>query len=421
MNETAALLDELSVKKTHAEKTGSTKKAILFFVFVLVPFFRPSIVNDWPSIAPLKSIFAGWLLLVCLMLVFRFIARNGRLEPFLVFLFLYLVLADVATLFGNGLKYDMLTNSAMLLAPALLVTTLDKKELRPFLIAAIWVIGTLVVLELALRMVLPSGIYRLGGTTRWILEGGSAQSRWCFLLVFFSAMLDYLTRKRLGVIFTALCMISIALVITLASATSMIALLAEIIIIGLSRNKLVQKYATSKKAFILMIVFFVLVVIVRIADYLPYEQIAAVLGKDLTYSQGATFTGRTYIWDSVIGSISESPVIGYGYQQFVATDLWQFSYIQDYGSAHDLWLQIGFTAGLLGIVLFMGAVISACIVADKCSNKVYRVIVCGLIVAFLLTSVFENTLNSHLILALSFAASQEVSKAFSLSVSGGCA
>lgn len=405
-----------SNRYSRARKDGQLTRQVLFYTFLLMPFFRPTIINDWPAVAPLKTVFAGWLLLSCLMLAYRFVLRDGRLEPFLVLLSLYLAVAAVATLLGNGLRYDLVVNTAMLVAPALLIAVLRKDESLPFLVAALLVIGVLVVLELATRMLLPGGIYRLEGDARWILEGGSLQSRWCFLLVFFAAAFDYLAKGRLGAAFMGASAVSIVLVLALASATSTVALVAEISVILFSWSRPVQRFATSKNALLIATVLFVLIVFVRIADYLPYDQIATILGKDLTYSQGSTFTGRTYIWDSVIGSIAESPIIGHGYQQYVATDLWQFYYVHDYGSAHNLWLQVGFTAGVFGIALFAGAVVSACSSADRCPNRAYRAVLCGLVLSFMLTSVFENTLNSLFILALSFIASREVSEALSVSI-----
>ncbi len=408
-----------SKRYSQARKAERLTRQVLLYMFLLMPFFRPTIINDWPAIAPLKTVFAGWLLLSCLMLAYRFVLRNGRLEPFLVLLSLYLTAAAVATLLGNGLRYDLVVNTAMFIAPALLIAVLRKDEVLPFLVVALLVIGVLVVLELATRALLPGGIYRLDGDARWILEGGSLQSRWCFLLVFFAAAFDYLAKGRLGAAFMGASAVSIVLVLALASATSMVALVAEIVVILFSWSSPVQRFATSRNALLITTVFLVLIVFVRIADYLPYDQIATILGKDLTYSQGSTFTGRTYIWDSVIGSIAESPIIGYGYQQYVATDLWQFYYVHDYGSAHNLWLQIGFTAGVFGIILFASAVVSACSTADKCSNRAYRAVLCGLVLSLMLTSVFENTLNSLLILALSFVASPEASEALSMSVPRG--
>ena len=79
-----------------------------------------------------------------------------------------------------------------------------------------------------------------------------------------------------------------------------------------------------------------------------YDAIASILGKDMRYVSGATFTGRTYIWDSVIASISQFPFFGYGYQQYVAVDVQQFYGQGSYDSAHNLWLQIAFEVGSQG-------------------------------------------------------------------------
>lgn len=411
-----ALKDSYAFEK---EAKASFWKSILAFALLLIPFFRPTIINDWNTIAVAKSIFAIWLLLSCLVIVYRFVSRNGRFEPFLVCLLAYCAITLVATLLSDGLRYDLLINSAMILAPALLVQSFDRNDIEPFLVAILVVIGLLVVSELLLRMVIPNGIYQIDGNRYWILERGSLQSRWCYLLVFVAATRDYVHKNKLGLCFLLTSLFSVLLVLTLESATSKVGLIIEICIMCLSGKSVIRRFATCRVVNIILLALFVGIVIFRVADYLPYDQLATFLGKDLTYSSGSTFTGRTYIWDSVIRSIAQAPIIGHGYQQYVATDMWQFYSEHNYGSAHDLWLQIGFTAGLSGIAVFLGVYLSACRVADCNSNKSYRAILSALIVAFMLTSIFENTLNSTLIFALAFASSRCLSEVLSEVVPDG--
>lgn len=178
------------------------------------------------------------------------------------------------------------------------------------------------------------------------------------------------------------------------------ALIVEVLVFVLAGNKRLQQVLTCRKINLAFIVLMLAIVFFRVADYLPYDSIAHFLGKDLRYMSGATFTGRTYIWDSVISSIAQSPLFGYGYQQFVATDIYQFYSQTNYGSAHDLWLQIAFQGGLVGLACFFLAYFSLCHKADSVGQSRARTLFIGLLAAFLLTSIFENTLNSTFILAL---------------------
>lgn len=382
------------------QEAGSDWKSVIAMLFFVVPFFRPTIINDWAALSALKSVFAIWLLAVCAVAVARFITRNGRIGLFLLGLASMLLVMCVSTLAHDGSSYDAIINTAMILSPALLVTTLEKREVRPFLLALAGLLLVLVVSELVLRFVTPQGLYRMDGSARWILENGSLQSRWCFVLVFAAGALDYLKKGGYGFFFYLCAAMSLCLVLRLASATSTVALVAEVLVFVFAGSKRFQRVLTCRTVNLVFVVLVASIVFLRVADYLPYDSIASLLGKDLRYMSGATFTGRTYIWDSVISSIAQSPVFGYGYQQFVATDIYQFYSQTNYSSAHDLWLQIAFQGGFVGLFCFFLAYFSLCHKADAVDLGRARTLFIGLLIAFLITSIFENTLNSTLILAL---------------------
>lgn len=377
--------------------------AVALMLFLLIPFFRPSIVNDWSAFSAVKAIFAAWLLASCALIVVRFVRRNGAIDMFVSGLFLALAIMVVSTCLQGGSLYDALLNSAMIFCVALLVVTLDGNEVEAFLSALVGIVLVLVLLELALRALLPSGIYLSDGSVRWLLENGSLQSRWCFVLVFSASILDYLKKGRVGSVFLVSSLVSLLLVLQLSSATSTVALVVEVAAICLSGTSFAQRILKCQNINLIIFVMVVLVVFVRIGDYLPYDSLATLLGKDLTYSSGATFTGRTYIWDSVIESISKRPMLGYGFQQYVATDIYQIYSQQDFGSAHNLWLQVAYQGGLVGLLAFLLSHLSLCRKADAVGDARFTTLYAALLAAFMVTSVFENTLNSVLIISLAIA------------------
>lgn len=116
-------------------EVGSDWKSVVVMLFFVVPFFRPTIINDWAAVSVLKSVFAIWLLAACAVAVARFIVRNGRIGLFLLGLASMLLVMYISTFAHGGSSYDAMTNTAMILSSALLVTTLEKREVRPFLLA----------------------------------------------------------------------------------------------------------------------------------------------------------------------------------------------------------------------------------------------------------------------------------------------
>lgn len=384
---------------------GEDRKSAASILFFLIPFFRPTIVNEWQVLSPLKSLFSIWLLVACVGIIIRFVMRNGRIGLFLSGLIVMLAIMLASTMMNAGSLYDAMTNSAMLLGAALLVISLETHEVKVFFSALAKLLLLFMGSELLLRLFLPRGIYLYYGIPRWLFQNGSLQSRWSFILVFVAAVLDYLNYGRNRRLFYLSSVLSIMFSLQLASATSTVALIIEIIIIHFAHNAWMQTVTSCRRVCILVLILTVAIVIFRVARYLPYEEIARFLGKNLMYMQGATFSGRTYIWDSVIESIIHSPLFGYGYQQVVASGLTQFYSQTDYSSAHNLWLQIAFQGGLTSLVAFSLSFYSVCMKADNLENGYFRVLYAGLLTSFLLTSVFENTLNGVLILALAIPSS----------------
>ena len=378
-----------------------TYASMLFFV---APLFRPTIVNDWASAAPIKEAFALWLAAACLYAAARFVQRNGRMGLFHVGLFGFLALSAISTLLHDGSLDLMFTNTLMLVSPCLFVSTLQRSEILPFIKSVVLVIGLILLSNLLLVVFIPDGIYSYNGHSRWLLQNGGVQSRWCFLLVLFAGLCDILKRQRLSKLFALSVFLSFVTVWMLGSATSMVSLVVEIVLILFGGRKALRKVdCASLNAVIL--VLFVAVVLLRVADYLPYEDIALFLGKDLTYSSGSTFTGRTFIWDAVIAGIRESPLIGHGWQRYVATGLTQFFGQQDYSSSHDLWLHVAFVGGFVGLASFVLMYLNSTKGVDSLRSEKLRRLFVAAFAAFLLMSIFEQILASQFMILLAFATS----------------
>lgn len=106
-------------------------------------------------------------------------------------------------------------------------------------------------------------------------------------------------------------------------------------------------------AFILLFVFFASIATIMV---LQPDVLISLLGKD------ATLTGRTEIWDAVMGSIVKQPLFGYGYQAFwlgfkgesyriILTVTWALAQAQN--GFLDVTLEMGIV-GLIIVLLIFG-------------------------------------------------------------------
>lgn len=100
--------------------------------------------------------------------------------------------------------------------------------------------------------------------------------------------------------------------------------------------------------------------------------IVGFLHKDLTLS------GRTYIWDAVIDSISRSPVFGYGAVSSVS--------VYDVQTAcHNQWLYIAHESGYVGLILFLISILVSFRIAFRYRNtnlyKLFVIMMTAILVA----------------------------------------
>ncbi len=124
-----------------------------------------------------------------------------------------------------------------------------------------------------------------------------------------------------------------------------------------------------------------------------------------------TLTGRTDIWNSLIGYIAQRPWLGYGYGVFwmvqdgpvywVQTDLeW------DVPSAHNGWLEVALATGLLGFGLLLVNFLLTCLRAAISSVQTWSgIFALGFCLQFFLFSLSESiSLQQNSIVWLSYVA-----------------
>jgi O-antigen ligase len=101
------------------------------------------------------------------------------------------------------------------------------------------------------------------------------------------------------------------------------------------------------------IVFSLLLLLLVFLD-VGLPEVAALFSRTGYVSEITTLTGRTRIWEFYIGEIAKEPLLGYGYasSKHLMPLLFRTYWGWTTTHAHNMWIQVAFTTGLIGLALF---------------------------------------------------------------------
>ncbi len=163
-------------------------------------------------------------------------------------------------------------------------------------------------------------------------------------MVFAVLVLADTMRRRL---WAAALLLSALLVILSTSATALIAL---VIALSVALGGALMQRGSVQAVLLAWLGATLLGALVLVVLLAP-ELVLGLFGKD------PTLTGRTNIWSALMGSISERPWFGYGYDAFWAPDSVPAHWVRvavrwEAPSAHHGWLDLCLSLGLVGLVVF---------------------------------------------------------------------
>lgn len=401
------------IEKKGSQEKGSTgtirwatMRKCLYYLFVFIPFLRPNIINEFSPFAPLKSIFAAWLMLGCLLCIAQFVVKGGRIGAYQLLVGLLATVVGISTLLHRGNVYDFTLQWGIIFCPCLFVATLKRQDLPLFINALCIVLITLVTINYLSMVLFPDGLYRIysatsGSTARWVLGNRNGYGAKLELTLLLAGLADYYAARRLSYRFALAACVAVGTALLSDGATTTVAIVLLVVLTSvLSATRMGG--INARLAVLFGAAAFVAVVIFRIAEHLPYVEIATFLGKDLRYSSDATFTGRTYIWDIALGRIAGSPVWGLGVQDYVASYVAQLAG-NSFDSAHNTVLQMLFWGGAVGLALFAGVLACVARTIDRINDKRLRSVFVATMFAMAISALFENVIDFYLFTFLSLA------------------
>ena len=387
------------------EARGRTQ--LLVFVALVFPLFRPPVAYLSTASSILNPVYSAMLIIAFLVIAYRFVVRNSKITLFVCCFVLFAAVCLISTWMNSGAKTDCIVELVRYSCPVLMIASLKKEEVPDLLDALMIVLGFWMALNLLLQVAVPGGLFASNGYPGWIFQHGALQSRWCFVFMFV-AMLKYMVfRKPLKATSMAMMAVCAVTLVSLGSATSQGGALAGIalfFVCWLAKRGVSAWYLILSGVYLAAVV---LIVIIRVGDYLPYDQIMQFFGKT-AYMTGATFTGRTYIWDSVISQIYESPYIGYGFQSVVSQGVVFVDKAIDFSSCHNLLLQLLHMSGFVGLMLFTFFFLASCLRSSRVKSARYHAVALAVLTAFLVSALFENILDTSFFMFICLLSSESL-------------
>ncbi len=311
-------------------------KLVLFYILMLFSYFQFDSLNYLYT--PLLSVYKFFHYISFFIILILFI-QNRKFSKIIIYMMLYLIILFFASVF-NGQSISQILNYLITIISLCLITDYGiRNHTKEYLTALAIILNFLMIINFITIILYPSGMYinSTGYKQNWILGYKNSHILYLLPCVTVNFVLSFKNKGRLDLknylLFT-ICLISIIVVNSSTGIVGMMIILLYLILKKfVDKSKLINSYSSL----FIYLVSFVSIMILKVQNLFKFL-IVDILKKDLT------FTGRTYIWDSVLKSIKSNP-FGYGnvtyqYNKYIFT-------------THNTIFDILYKTGILGFMIYI--------------------------------------------------------------------
>lgn len=327
-----------SISRKNILRTPFPEDVLPFFLLIF-PFFKTEYMGIFPVVDLLFNLTR---ILAFFCIVIMFLVKRQRFDAHIAFLLLMELCLLGSTLLNDGSMVSFVKNYAFCLAVYLLVDYYS--ESPHSVVSVLFFIGELFVYANLLSMLLyPGGLYvsELAGYYRnWIL--GYKNQFFPFFLCFACVALlrAEMTGRR-----CRSALLLLAMLISLVVGRSSTALAAMLILIVGAMVARTHARFVFDPYFLAVIVVTAFALVVFAASSGIFDTVASLLNRD------ATFSGRTIIWTQIEEAIAQKPLFGWGVLS--NEDHIAFLGSKEYNSAHNYYLELIFSGGLVAFGFYL--------------------------------------------------------------------
>lgn len=314
-------------------------KKYLFFIFLILPYFKPAFFTTIPLVNKIFNAFQVFNFLIIIILTIK----EKNISKINILIVIFITILIFSTELNNGNLEEAITIGLRIISLCFLVDYGLRKNTKEFLISFEYLLTFLVFINFLTLFIYPNGMYinlSNGYKSNWFLGFKNSHILYILPSILLSLINSYIYSEKINKRTIFLIIISTISVLKVKSSTSIVAIM--MIILFLFFKNSIKKYNLNLKKYVICyLVAFFSIIIFRIQNLFKFF-IINILGKDLT------FTGRVYIWDYVIQKIKMKPILGYGveYRNYLLSiDKYPFYY------SHNAILEIIKQTGLIGILI----------------------------------------------------------------------
>ncbi len=309
----------------------------LLYIFIMIPFFEMNALNYLSNLY--GKIINIWVLFSFLIILLLFLKQN-RFSKYYIILFIFYLLLTISTFINSGDIKSCLSIIIKSLSLCFLFDYGIKNDKDIFLKTVEYLLFILIFLNLCSILIFPSGLYidTAGYTQNWLLGYKNTHIMYIFPFLLVTLLRNYMEKDKISIKSIIFICVSVFSTIIVNNSTALIGLIIIIILMIFKNKILTSNFFSLKNYFITYICLFISIVILKLQNIFSFI-IVDLLKKDLT------FTGRTYIWNSVIELIKKKPLLGYGNNIFV--------FNKHILSTHNTILDILYKTGIFGMIPYL--------------------------------------------------------------------
>lgn len=324
-------------------KDRNSIKSILFFILMTIPFYQVDFFID--TISWMGKAYTACQILAGITAVYLYIKDKlyKRISPLmLMFGGIFAVMCIGAVVNGGSLKRSLEYGFATMII-CLITEYGILKDPKNFLKAEIFFFGSLTAVNLVSVLLFRDGLYMYldAFVDTWFLGYKSGHIAYHLAFLFYSVIYVIRFNKKIKpflYIAAAIVFVSNVLVGNATATVALLPLIAAILIPAVLDCTKILNIVTYAAAGIALELIFV---IFRVQEFFFGWLIVDILHKRID------LTSRVFIWDKAMAAISEHPVVGHGYQEFV--------YSATARTTHNEILEVLFKSGTAGLIFFLAA------------------------------------------------------------------
>lgn len=350
------------------------KKKTWWYLFLIFPYIKPAIISELQALSILENLYDIWKVISFAIIIILFLQMK-KANFFVLSIFAYFGYIFLITFFRKGNYSNMLVQEGSMLAVCILVFICSNKGELKYLMYAFKELLAIYLFINAITVFIyePQGgmyvsdIY-LGNikSNNYFLGYDNTHINYIIPYFALSIVYDKMYYKHIRAVTIIMHSIIDIAVILCSSATTLATITIFYFLLIFMERKYLKRFVNSYSICFGNFIVFYLCIIMRIYHKLS-GLIANVFHKDLSVA-------RERIWQLYLNAVSKHLVLGYGY-------LTSNGRLNTAGvvHAHNMYLDILFEAGIIGIILYMVIVFLATNAGKEIVNEEQKIIIIAII------------------------------------------